>query len=396
LNRRIAVEFYNQQRLLYLSQFIMARHVAPAVVGAVAATVLAPHHPPHAHPPHGPPHGPHPRPHPHRGPHAPKPAVHAHVDDVEPKDLDPKGRLTMEGQLRAARWSLERSIHPHNLLDELVIPQWVLRKAKGIVFLSVIKAGFVFAPMIGTGCIITRRPNGGWTGPSSVGAGGLSFGFQAGATKVDYIMILTDDKQVRQFSGKGQLRLGGEIQLAVGPVGRNGHGSVGANTKGVSLIFTYSHAQGLFGGLALDGKILSVRNGCNEAFYGKKVECGDILTGNIGDIPRNRDYDAIVRLLNRHSQLDEIYDEVKEDIPDQAPVVEDIDIKDVQKEEEESEEKQNVIESNIRSTDDGKPVEEQHTLTGESDDDCVPDEEEITDEGVKDDKDHEGSPSEAK
>jgi len=306
----------------------------------------------------------------------------------------------MEGQLRAARWSLERSIHPHNLLDELVIPQWVLRKAKGIVFLSVIKAGFVFAPMIGTGCIITRNPKGGWTGPSSVGAGGLSFGFQAGATKVDYIMILTDDKQVRQFSGKGQLRLGGEVQLAVGPVGRNGHGSVGANTKGVSVIFTYSHAQGLFGGLALDGKILSVRSGCNEAFYGKKVECGDILTGNVGDIPKNRDYDAIVRLLNRHSKLDHIYDEIKEDIPDQAPVVEDNgNNKDVQPEEKElkeENEEQPVIESNIQSANDEKPVMEQHTLTGESDDDCAPDEDEITDEGVKDEHDREGSVNEAK
>ena len=196
----------------------MARHlgpVGPAVLGAVAATVLAPH-PPHEHrPPH---HGPHHEPH---HPHAPPPhapVVHAHADDVDPKDLEPKGRLTMEGQLRAARWSLERFIHPHNLLDELIIPQWVLRKAKGIVFLSVIKAGFLFAANVGTGCIITRKPNGGWTGPSSVGVGGLSVGFQAGASKVDYVMILTDDHQVRQFSGKGQLRLGGEIQLAVGPV----------------------------------------------------------------------------------------------------------------------------------------------------------------------------------
>lgn len=51
-----------------------------------------------------------------------------------------------------------------------------------------------------------------------VGVGGLSFGFQAGASKVEYIMILTEDRQVRQFSGKGQLRLGADIQLAVGPV----------------------------------------------------------------------------------------------------------------------------------------------------------------------------------
>lgn len=294
----------------------------------------------------------------------------------------------MEGQLRAARWSLERSIHPHNLLDELVIPQWVLRKAKGIVFLSVVKAGFMFAANVGTGCIITRRPDGkGWSGPSSVGVGGLSFGFQAGASKVEYIMILTEDRQVRQFSGKGQLRLGADIQLAVGPIGRNGHGSVGANSKGVSVVFTYSHAQGLFGGLALDGKILSVRAGCNKAFYGKPVDCGDILSGKIEEFPKNRDYDAIVSLLNRHSELDNIYVEVKGQEQEEdglQPVVEEKNEDGMDKEEEE-EEKANVLESNIQSADMDtvKQGDDGHTLSGESDDEHAPDEM-VTDEGVRD------------
>merc|ERR1719471_1850047 len=107
----------------------------------------------------------------------------------------------MAGQLRQARISLERYVNPkilqHQISEDTRIPKWVLRRAKGLVFLSVIKAGFLFAANVGTGCIITRKPNGGWTGPSSVGVGGLSLGFQAGASKVDYVMILTDDNQVR-------------------------------------------------------------------------------------------------------------------------------------------------------------------------------------------------------
>ena len=45
-----------------------------------------------------------------------------------------------------------------------------------------------------------------------------------------------------QFTGKGQLRLGGELQLAIGPLGRDASGSVGGGDKGFSVIYSYSHA----------------------------------------------------------------------------------------------------------------------------------------------------------
>eukprot|EP00486_Rosalina_sp_Unknown_P007311 CAMPEP_0201572212 /NCGR_PEP_ID=MMETSP0190_2-20130828/15354_1 /ASSEMBLY_ACC=CAM_ASM_000263 /TAXON_ID=37353 /ORGANISM="Rosalina sp." /LENGTH=443 /DNA_ID=CAMNT_0047997691 /DNA_START=28 /DNA_END=1359 /DNA_ORIENTATION=+ len=222
-----------------------------------------------------------------------------------------KDRLSMEGQLKQARLSLEKYVNPKflnkQINEDTTIPKWVLKRAKGLVFLTVIKAGFLFAGNIGTGCIIIRKPNGGWTGPSSIGVAGVSFGLLAGASKVDYIMILPDDKAVKQFTGKGQLRLGGEIQLAVGPIGRDGSGSVGAGDKGVSVIYSYSHAQGLYGGLALDGKVISVRPECNKKFYKRSVSCAQILGGNIDDgIPNNEDYDMIIHLLDSYCLDDDM------------------------------------------------------------------------------------------
>eukprot|EP01084_Bolivina_argentea_P259330 437543_1 len=219
-----------------------------------------------------------------------------------------KQRLSMEGQLKQARISLERYVNPKILKKQINedtrIPKWVLKRAKGLVFLSVIKAGFLFAGNVGTGCVIVRQPNGGWTGPSSLGVAGVSFGFLAGASKVDYMMILPDDKAVKQFTGKGQLRLGGEIQLAVGPIGREGSGSVGAGDKGASIVYSYSHCQGLYGGLALDGKVIAVRPECNKAFYKRTVQCDEILNGNVEDVPSNEDYDMIIHLLDSYC-LDE-------------------------------------------------------------------------------------------
>ncbi|ETO23996.1 hypothetical protein RFI_13163 [Reticulomyxa filosa] len=60
-----------------------------------------------------------------------------------------KNRLSLAGQLKQARISFERYLHPkifdQEIKEEEIIPKWVLAKAKGIVFLTVIKAGFLFA-----------------------------------------------------------------------------------------------------------------------------------------------------------------------------------------------------------------------------------------------------------
>jgi len=219
-----------------------------------------------------------------------------------------KDRLALAGQLKQARISFERFLHPkifdQDIKEEEVIPKWVLSKAKGIVFLTVIKAGFLFAGNVGTGVVITRRSDGnGWSGPASVAVAGVSVGFLAGASKTDYIMILPNDMAVKQFTGKGQLRIGGEIQVAAGPVGRDASGSVGAGDKGVSAIFSYSHAQGLYGGLALDGKVISVRPDCNATFYKKAVTCEEILSGAV-EPPPNEDYETIVHLLESYCKSD--------------------------------------------------------------------------------------------
>ena len=178
-------------------------------------------------------------------------------------------RLSLEGQLKAARISLEQYVNP-KLLSKDLIPKTKLKNAKGIVFLTCIKAGFLFAGNIGTGCVIINNANinvvrgnrsinsntvTGWSPPSSIGLMGLSFGFLAGGAKVDYLFILNDDYAVKQFTGSGQLRLGGSMQLSLGPIGRDADASLGVGDGGVSAIYSYAHSEGLYGGLELKRKI---------------------------------------------------------------------------------------------------------------------------------------------
>ena len=144
-------------------------------------------------------------------------------DDIKTDDPKATKRLSLEGQLKAARISLEQYVNPKILNKDKLIPKKILKNAKGIVFLTCIKAGFLFAGNIGTGCVIVRNDINtgnnaitGWSPPSSIGVAGLSFGFLAGGAKVEYVFILNDDYAVKQFTGSGQLRLGGEVQLALG------------------------------------------------------------------------------------------------------------------------------------------------------------------------------------
>ena len=72
------------------------------------------------------------------------------------------------------------------------------------------------------------------------------------------------------------------------------------------MIYSYSHAQGLYGGLALDGKVITVRPECNKKFYKRSVSCAQILGGNIENIPNNEDYDMIIHLLDSYCLDDDM------------------------------------------------------------------------------------------
>jgi len=214
------------------------------------------------------------------------------------EDLD--ARLTMEGQLKAARTSLALFLSP-TLEAEKQIPVELMKGAKGIVFLSSLKASFGLGASIGSGIIMSRLDyDAGWSGPCSIGLLGGQWGFNIGAQKTDFIIILRDADAVKLFSGKGQIKFGADASIAAGPHGRDAQIAVGANDKGYAATMSYSMAKGLYVGLALEGQGITVRDECNEKFYGKKVECKDILVAEGGAV-KNEDYDAICELLTNYS-----------------------------------------------------------------------------------------------
>src|SRR5215468_8134392 len=178
----------------------------------------------------------------------------------------------MQGDVDQAATIIER----FQAVPEKAIPQAVLKDAKGLAVMTVIKAGFGISGRGGKGVVVARTRNG-WSGPSAIGTGGAGFGFQIGGEVTEFVMILNTDAAVQAFSRDVNVTLGGDISVAAGPIGR----TAAAAITPVAAIYTYSRSQGLFAGVSLQGTVIGVRNDANVEYYGRRVTPEEILSGKV-------------------------------------------------------------------------------------------------------------------
>lgn len=61
---------------------------------------------------------------------------------------------------------------------ERSIPSAVLKGARGLAILTVVKAGVLVAYKLGTGLVVARRSDGSWSAPSAIFSAGLGWGAQ--------------------------------------------------------------------------------------------------------------------------------------------------------------------------------------------------------------------------
>ncbi|SNX83220.1 related to YSC84 - protein involved in the organization of actin cytoskeleton [Melanopsichium pennsylvanicum] len=188
----------------------------------------------------------------------------------------------LEQECRKATKILNEFVDPVNGLDKIV-PLSVLRKARGFAIFSVFRIGFLLSARAGSGVVVARLDDGRWSAPAAIGIGGLGGGFNAGAEVTDFLIVLNSKSAVRSFMATGSLQLGGNLSVAVGPLGRSAEASGSVNTKGrVAAMFSYSKSKGLYGGISVEGTILVNREDANvKAYghYGKNPK--QILSGNI-------------------------------------------------------------------------------------------------------------------
>jgi len=161
------------------------------------------------------------------------------------------------------------------------IPVELMEEAVCIASIRIWNAGFGLGGKVGKGVASCRNALGEWSAPLFLKLGGLSFGLQIGAQKIDTTLVFTNDG-ARASLAKNNFKMSAGAGLTAGPVGRNIE--AGTNFKIKDRIFAYSRAQGAYAGLTLEGVAILHDKDFNSFVYGD-MGAYSILTVTQGEVP---------------------------------------------------------------------------------------------------------------
>lgn len=184
-----------------------------------------------------------------------------------------------------AETAAERLAESATVLKEVMdapdkgIPSDLLKSAQCVVIVPGLKkAGFVVGGKYGRGFLVCRNAETkAWGAPAALRVEGGSFGFQIGASETDLIMLLMDERSVTGIMNS-KFTLGGDADVAAGPVGRSTTAQTDATMR--AKILSYSRSRGVFAGIALTGATLRQDLDENYELYGKKLTTKQVVTGN--------------------------------------------------------------------------------------------------------------------
>jgi lipid-binding SYLF domain-containing protein len=154
-------------------------------------------------------------------------------------------------------------------------PRVMLGRARAVMICPrLFKAGFIIGGAGGSCVLLARAGNGTWSYPAFYGIGSGSIGFQIGIQDSELVMMIMTQRGLNAVMDS-QFKLGADVSVAVATVG----GSLGGATTAAAGadIVAFAINRGLFGGIALDGSIMSLRSDWNQAYYGQPYSARQIV-----------------------------------------------------------------------------------------------------------------------
>lgn len=154
-------------------------------------------------------------------------------------------------------------------------PRELVSKAAAVVVIpNLMKAAFMAGGKHGEGVLTKRDANGNWSEPVFINLSGGSFGFQAGVSSTDLVLLLMRQRDIDQILD-GEFTLGGEANVAAGPLGRDA--SAGTDVHFDAPIYSYSRSKGVFAGVAIDGSKLYLDKSENKKLYGDTFSAHSVI-----------------------------------------------------------------------------------------------------------------------
>lgn len=163
------------------------------------------------------------------------------------------------------------------------VPQSILAGATCVVVIPAYKKGaFFVGAQYGQGIATCRTPNG-WSAPVFVQLTGGSLGFQWGGQSTDLVLIAMNQNGLQDML-KNKVKLGADVSVAAGPVGRDA--KAGTDWKMNAEFLSYSRSKGIFAGIDLSGTVLSQNSDDTRSEYGSDIPFDEVLKGNKA-VPEN-------------------------------------------------------------------------------------------------------------
>lgn len=146
------------------------------------------------------------------------------------------------------------------------IPPQLIARARGIIIIHKLKAGFIIGGEAGNGVAMVRNPRTGqWSAPAFVSSAAGSWGLQIGAKESTVVMLLMNEAGLKPLQG-GSLNIGVNVAATAGPLDEG----AGINTATISApILVYSSGGGLFAGAAIQGGGIIPAEKSNGLYYGR-------------------------------------------------------------------------------------------------------------------------------
>lgn len=169
-----------------------------------------------------------------------------------------------------------------------------VRDARAIIIApNITRAGFVFGGSGGEAVVYTRAgPGAPWAGPAFYNMGAGSVGFQFGVDVSQVVVLVMSERGANALLSP-KFTLGGDVSIAVGPVGAGAASSVTAD------FVSFARSKGLYAGVSLGGAVINPDNDANAAYYGRAASPVDILVRHAFTNPEGRPISQMLGQMSR-------------------------------------------------------------------------------------------------
>ena len=176
-----------------------------------------------------------------------------------------------EELVERARLTIEKLTSDPDMAE---VPGYLARARAVLIMPQLIKGGFIVGGEGGSGVLLVKGSDGSWSAPAFYTLAAGSIGLQIGGQVSEALFTVMNDGAVNALLDT-KIKLGGDVSIAVGPIGKGLEAST--TTHFNKDIYAFTKSIGLFGGGSLEGAAIFSRDKLNDDYYAPGATARNIV-----------------------------------------------------------------------------------------------------------------------